>query len=63
LDQQWTRVPISVRVTVRRGAPLGRFRDVFRQHLMDVTHGTGWHAYERTIDAQISRLSKKEDRD
>ncbi len=40
---------------------LGRFRDVFRQHLMDVTHGTGWHAYERTIDAQISRLSKKED--
>jgi hypothetical protein len=42
---------------------LGRFRDVFRQHLMDVTYGTGWHAYERTIDAQISRLSKKEDRD
>jgi DNA-binding response OmpR family regulator len=26
---------------------------------MDVTHGTGWHAYEGTIDAQISRLRKK----
>ena len=26
---------------------------------MDVTHGTGWHAYERTVDAQISRLRKK----
>ncbi|MGA7584325.1 MAG: helix-turn-helix domain-containing protein [Pseudolabrys sp.] len=30
-----------------------------RQQLMDVTHGTGWHAYERTVDAQISRLRKK----
>jgi two-component system OmpR family response regulator len=34
-------------------------RVLSRQHLMDVTHGTGWHAYERTIDAQISRLRKK----
>lgn len=34
-------------------------RILSRQHLMDVTHGTGWHAYERTIDAQISRLRKK----
>ena len=34
-------------------------RVLSRQHLMDVTHGAGWHAYERTIDAQISRLRKK----
>jgi len=34
-------------------------RVLSRRHLMDVTHGTGWHAYERTIDAQISRLRKK----
>ena len=34
-------------------------RVLSRQHLMDVTHGTGWHAYERTVDAQISRLRKK----
>jgi DNA-binding response OmpR family regulator len=34
-------------------------RVLSRQHLMDITHGTGWHAYERTIDAQISRLRKK----
>jgi two-component system, OmpR family, response regulator len=34
-------------------------RVLSRQHLMDVIHGPGWHAYERTIDAQISRLRKK----
>jgi two-component system OmpR family response regulator len=34
-------------------------RVLSRQQLMDVTHGAGWHAYERTIDAQISRLRKK----
>lgn len=34
-------------------------RVLSRQQLMDVTHGTGWHAYERTVDAQISRLRKK----
>jgi two-component system phosphate regulon response regulator OmpR len=34
-------------------------RVLSRQQLMDVTHGPGWHAYERTIDAQISRLRKK----
>jgi len=34
-------------------------RVLSRQQLMDVTHGVGWHAYERTIDAQISRLRKK----
>jgi DNA-binding response OmpR family regulator len=26
---------------------------------MDAIHGPGWNAYERTIDAQISRLRKK----
>jgi two-component system, OmpR family, response regulator len=30
-----------------------------RRHLLDVIHGPGWHADERTIDAQISRLRKK----
>jgi two-component system phosphate regulon response regulator OmpR len=34
-------------------------RVLSRQQLMDVTHGAGWHAYERTVDAQISRLRKK----
>jgi two-component system phosphate regulon response regulator OmpR len=34
-------------------------RVLTRQSLMDATHGQGWHAYERTIDAQISRLRKK----
>ena len=34
-------------------------RVLTRQQLMDVTHGSGWHAYERTVDAQISRLRKK----
>ena len=34
-------------------------RVLSRQQLMDAIHGSGWHAYERTIDAQISRLRKK----
>lgn len=35
----------------------GRVLD--RQQLMDLTHGPGWHAYDRTIDAQVARLRKK----
>jgi two-component system phosphate regulon response regulator OmpR len=34
-------------------------RVLSRQQLMDAIHGPGWNAYERTIDAQISRLRKK----
>ena len=34
-------------------------RVLSRQHLMDAIHGSSWHAYERTIDAQVSRLRKK----
>lgn len=34
-------------------------RVLSRQQLMDAIHGPDWHAYERTIDAQISRLRKK----
>lgn len=34
-------------------------RVLSRQQLMDAIHGPSWHAYERTIDAQISRLRKK----
>ncbi|MGC2455174.1 MAG: winged helix-turn-helix domain-containing protein, partial [Pseudolabrys sp.] len=33
-------------------------RVLSRQQLMDVTHGTGWHAYERTVDAQISSCGR-----
>jgi two-component system phosphate regulon response regulator OmpR len=34
-------------------------RVLSRQQLMDLTHGFGWQAYERTVDAQISRLRRK----
>jgi DNA-binding response OmpR family regulator len=34
-------------------------RVLSRQQLMDSIHGSSWHAYERTIDAQVSRLRKK----
>jgi len=30
-----------------------------RQTLMDLTRGRAWEAFDRTIDAQISRLRKK----
>jgi two-component system, OmpR family, response regulator len=34
-----------------------------RDQLMDLMHGRGWEAYDRTIDAQVSRLRKKIERD
>jgi two-component system, OmpR family, response regulator len=35
----------------------GRVLD--RNQLLDLTHGPGWHAYDRTIDAQVARLRRK----
>jgi DNA-binding response OmpR family regulator len=30
-----------------------------RNQLMDLTHAPGWHAHDRTIDAQVARLRRK----
>jgi hypothetical protein len=49
-DQQWTRFPIRVKVTMRRPPPLGAAADPKKPKLLKSVHGDGY-----VFTANVSR--------